>query len=501
MLSEEQLTASLQKITSSLFTNLYGAYNTFRHKYKKDQAKYDSKVNEQKVYVEEFSKSFLELMSLLKTLEQYPKVALDKEHLHWIEAYAGHIYQQFHDEYLPILKEKISVEDKAEFALQKKWEKTFWARAQASIKELASRFSIIKKDFPSIEVDSSHVLPKVSLARFLSLRNRFRRNLMIIAAGVLILIEAGCGSGKDGKNPPVVSTSKTLFSLMSGMRGEVQIGRITWNKFLYNGKIVAKRKKQWQQIADQFDEWDKAQGDKYKNVGWKNVKVDGKQVIVWAKPKKKGKSVKGPKVVTPRLNQLATEGAAIARGYQNVASVGTPEFRALLDTIAYVEAVDPGQMGYRRVVNGRVTSDRNGRLQRRGGRNYFTGWNGHPQIVVNWGGGYSRATGRYQVTGRTWGGLPRRLTRNIRPRTQDRIGIHLARGRGVTQRMLERAAASGDFTEIARHITQEWASIRNPATGRGAHANQRAGRGTLQTLNRVFQFTWRAQRRRNRGQM
>jgi len=236
--------------------------------------------------VEEFSKSFLELMSLLKTLEQYPKVAVDKEHLHWIEAYAGHIYQQFHEEFLQVLKEKISVDDKAEYGLQKRWEKAFWARIQAAMKELGDRFSIIKKDFPDVKVDANESLPTISITRMLSLRYRFRKNLMNVTTGILILISVGCENNKEKETPVVVT--KKLFSLMSGMRGEVQIGRTTWHKFLYNGKIVAKRKAQWSQIADEFDEWDKSQGDKYKNVGWKNVKIDGKHIIVVAKPKKKG---------------------------------------------------------------------------------------------------------------------------------------------------------------------------------------------------------------------
>ena len=478
LMSIEELIASLQTIMSSLITNINGAYKISRRKYKKNkQDEYNSQVAQQKIYVQEFAKSFLELVALMKNIEDYPKLKINKEHLHWIEAYAGHIYQQFHDEFLPILSEEVKVDDKVEFALQKKWEKNFWATIQASIDKMADKLSEISDTFKGIKVKRSDILPKLSFARFFASGRSLGRSLSKVAFAIYIMIHGGCGSETDDMDEITNVVSSDLFqkadiATVEGVRFRLRKGQA----FLYRGDIKPNNRNNKIQISRAFDNWDHQQGDLYADTGWGNVHIDGGNVFIIAKPN-------GNRPPDPSNNPV---GATLAAGFDGIASVGSPEERALLDTIAFAEGVREGRDGYHTMFGG--------------GR--FRNLSRHPRRIISAGGLRSSAAGRYQFMPDTWDSIPRRYRRNMRPRSQDRAALYLAMNRrGVTRNMLRIAIRTNNFSVISRHLFREWASIRNPRTGRGAYRGQRRGRGTLQALNAVFQHCYRVQFARNRGVM
>lgn len=136
-----------------------------------------------------------------------------------------------------------------------------------------------------------------------------------------------------------------------------------------------------------------------------------------------------------------------------VAQYGTPEVRAMLDTIAWSEGTDAY---YDLMLGHRIFTDLSTHPNATGEM---------PPLGFPFGsqGRTSTAAGRYQFLGRTYLGLVNRgyFTTGFGPLEQDKAAADdlLARKRGVTQVMIEEAERTGNFATIWNAIDEEWTSI------------------------------------------
>lgn len=172
------------------------------------------------------------------------------------------------------------------------------------------------------------------------------------------------------------------------------------------------------------------------------------------------------------LTALAVTGCArkttpmkVNEAYCGVASGGTAEQNAFLDTIARAEGVGPGRRAYKRVVNGRVLKDPLKQAVRSGRRNYFKSYRQHPRILVRYNEKKKRnstAAGRGQFLYKTYKWLKGKgLFPNGRfgPRQQDAAIRYLVRKKGVTQKRLEKAE-DGSFNRVRKRVAGTWTSFK-----------------------------------------
>ncbi len=134
-----------------------------------------------------------------------------------------------------------------------------------------------------------------------------------------------------------------------------------------------------------------------------------------------------------------------------IASVGTAEMRALLDTIGWAEGT---RENYNKMY----------------GRELFADMSAHPvetgemprEGIRRWGVN-STAAGRYQFLHRTYQGLVERgnFTDGFIPEEQDRAAINLIERRRVNQTMLERAVRSEHLGEVRAQLDRTWTSFQS----------------------------------------
>lgn len=158
----------------------------------------------------------------------------------------------------------------------------------------------------------------------------------------------------------------------------------------------------------------------------------------------------------------------VVRGYCGVATEGTPEQRALLDTIAWAEGAN-----YNTLYGGRT----------------FNNYTDHPRKKISKWGFTSSAAGRYQFLEDTYDGLRKRgyFSSGFTPEEQDKAALKLVKDEGVTQQILEDSLKKRTFKPIAKRINNIWASI--PGNGYGQ------GTRSLLSLRNKFAECYRAQHR------
>ncbi|NQV90903.1 hypothetical protein HQ489_00345 [Candidatus Woesearchaeota archaeon] len=218
--SKQEMQASLQKDMVKILESLYGCLTIFKKKYKtRDETKYIELIEIQQKYVENFMNAFLSVIALTKELEVLPKLHLEKDSLELAEANAGHIYQQLHDEMLPILKSEIKDKDPMFRNKLKKWEQKFWANLELSMrgfqKELAVVADKAKRNLSKKQIQSARqILPRFSFANILSIPYGFRRALSLSMTTIMIAISAGCSDDPTPNEPPPHSQGETSTELI-----------------------------------------------------------------------------------------------------------------------------------------------------------------------------------------------------------------------------------------------------------------------------------------------
>ncbi len=206
--------------------------------------------------------------------------------------------------------------------------------------------------------------------------------------------------------------------------------------------------------------------------------------------------------VTPGTPSIPTTVTQVAPGSYNVdvskgsktvhcvASGGTTAAqRALLDTIAWAEGASNR---YDRVVDGSLIRDDLNKLKVESGKNYFTGFEQHPKILIHFNrkepcpDGCSTAAGRYQFLGSTYEGLKNnhgQFSAGFIPSEQDRAALKKVELRGVSLADIETAASTGNFVPMWDKLAKEWASIPYSPTGTSYYGQ---GGHKLPDLQKVF---------------
>lgn len=145
----------------------------------------------------------------------------------------------------------------------------------------------------------------------------------------------------------------------------------------------------------------------------------------------------------------------------------SPEYRALLNTIAWAEGTD---CHYNMMVGRMLFKDYSahpvdtGEMPEKGfpfkqrGRKYW---------FVN----YSTAAGRYQFLYRTYNLLKEKglFQNGFTPEEQDKAALYLITQSGVTQELLEEAIQKKDFINVWHELSGEWASLPDKKTKRSKH--------------------------------
>ncbi len=165
-------------------------------------------------------------------------------------------------------------------------------------------------------------------------------------------------------------------------------------------------------------------------------------------------------------------GAKSDSGFCGVATEGTPEQRALLDTIAWAEGVKPGEMGYRTNYGGGT----------------FSSFKDHPRKKVRKWGITSSAAGRYQFMPKTHDGLKKKgyFSSGFYPSEQDKAALKLIRDEGVTKKILHNAIKNKTFKPIAKRINNIWAPIPGNTYGQGMKS--------IPSLNNKLQECYKVQK-------
>lgn len=146
----------------------------------------------------------------------------------------------------------------------------------------------------------------------------------------------------------------------------------------------------------------------------------------------------------------------------------SPEYRALLDTIAWAEGTT---CNYNMMI----------------GRMLFTDYSAHPidtgemppkgfEFGPRWRKRYSTAAGRYQFLHRTYLKLKEEgfFSTGFNPEEQDKAALQLIQKSGVTQEMLEKAITEKVFEDIWDALSGEWASLPLKKTKRSRYRHQYA---------------------------
>jgi len=141
----------------------------------------------------------------------------------------------------------------------------------------------------------------------------------------------------------------------------------------------------------------------------------------------------------------------------------TPEYRALLDTLAWAEGTDCHynmMMGRMLFTNYSAHPIETGEMPAKGipftqKRRY----KGRTYRVVN----YSTAAGRFQFLYRTYLKLKNEaglFQTGFNPEEQRKAAIYLLKEKGgVTEEILQKAIETGDFMEVWNRLSWEWASL------------------------------------------
>lgn len=148
----------------------------------------------------------------------------------------------------------------------------------------------------------------------------------------------------------------------------------------------------------------------------------------------------------------------------------TPEYRALLDTIAWAEGTD---CHYNMMM----------------GRMLFKDYSAHPietkempekgfEFGPRWRKRHSTAAGRYQFLYRTYNLLKGEgfFQTGFSPEEQDRAAIYLIQKNEITQEVLEEALRKKEFIDIWNALSGEWASLPLKKTKRSRYRFQYASR-------------------------
>ena len=128
----------------------------------------------------------------------------------------------------------------------------------------------------------------------------------------------------------------------------------------------------------------------------------------------------------------------------------SPEYRALLDTIAGAEGAD-----YNTLYGGETFSD----------------FSQHPCLVMYAYGRKSTAAGRYQFVYPTYRELreEKGLFSSFDEEEQDKAALYLIQKKGVTQELLKKSIETGDFNPIWDRLAPTWASFPTSRNSRGKH--------------------------------
>ena len=161
-----------------------------------------------------------------------------------------------------------------------------------------------------------------------------------------------------------------------------------------------------------------------------------------------------------------TEESIVRRGIETAAVVGSdnpssknisPEYKALLDTIAFAEGAD-----YDRIYGG----------------GHFSDFSKHPRRAVTRWGMKSTAAGRYQFLSSTYDRLKKKgqFKDGFTTEEQDKAAVYLIKRCGVGPEMLESAVKTGDFKEVWGRLSGQWASLPHASTGKSAYGQRTEGR-------------------------
>ena len=141
----------------------------------------------------------------------------------------------------------------------------------------------------------------------------------------------------------------------------------------------------------------------------------------------------------PTGNTETTKSGATPKTAQGVAGPS----KAFLDVIAYAEGTrGKGNDGYNVMFTGKL----------------FSGYRDHPRKIMRSGRYASDAAGRYQFLSKTWDGAKKQEGyKDFSPPYQDKGGLYLMRGRGVSN-----YTATLNYTDFSRAVYKlgkEWASL------------------------------------------
>ncbi|GEM_PF-5173491 len=156
----------------------------------------------------------------------------------------------------------------------------------------------------------------------------------------------------------------------------------------------------------------------------------------------------------PSLEKIITANVCEQRVDNQKKDFMSPEYRALLDTIAWAEGTD---CHYNMMA----------------GRMLFTNFKKHPietgempekgtPFTVRWRKVYTTAAGRYQFLHGTYlilkndAGL---FQTGFTPEEQDKAAKYLMEKQGITQKVVDEAVKNKNFTEIWNSLSWTWASI------------------------------------------
>ncbi|GEM_PF-1203493 len=192
-----------------------------------------------------------------------------------------------------------------------------------------------------------------------------------------------------------------------------------------------------------------------------------------------------------------------------VATTGTPEERALLDTIGWAEATGSR---YDMVAFGQFVAEKDpsNPYKKDGNLNLFSSYSSHPHILIKFKAGEctgdprtsacTTAAGRYQFLYRKYLELKNKncdkgcFKTGFGPKEQDDAALKLAVDSGVTDATLKYAEAEGNFISVWDKLAPTWASLPSSAHGGGSALGQ--GSKSTSSLQEHFMTCLRVQQAR-----
>lgn len=178
-----------------------------------------------------------------------------------------------------------------------------------------------------------------------------------------------------------------------------------------------------------------------------------------------------------------------------VATLGTPEQRALLDAIGWSEGTFNR---YDRVVDGELVSDPNFQHRKEGKMNVFTSYSSHPRILIKFKSGEctgdpltsacSTAAGRYQFLYRLYEQLKEKhlFETGFNPKEQDKAALQLIADLGITGETLKKAQNENNFVSVWDKVAQIWASF--PSSAHGGKSVFGQGVNSASSLQEKYKF-------------